>query len=385
MWKEVESVIYYIPHDFKFQQSLAIFNFIGTLISQKHRKKITDITKLKYSFKTIKAKLKEITEKGASIAMYQCFTEFQFQGVKELFELVLEDLEIPIVAFFVISPNGYVKPFTHMWKLMEIFYKQKEAFINKETSILVGHHAGRINVSTRKPIDVSCKDRAFAKNVGITFFTPERFFLNDTSLVLWKYDDYVINQPLRKYLLESNKRTYIPVIIDEIYAMPKSDIYTVIITGPPSCGKTTFVNKIKRKWCIEYKIGTLDHISENTFEEFDEINNSLKQSLENKHSAIIDITCRHYNLTQLVKTSMICEVPILIIEIMVKREVACLLNFIYTQKNKPDTYKLVTKYQWRIYNKAYKEPCFSEIPCVRYVRFPILIQLCDEYWYEYSY
>ena len=32
VWKETDSIIYYIPKNFKYNSALAIFNFVGTLV-----------------------------------------------------------------------------------------------------------------------------------------------------------------------------------------------------------------------------------------------------------------------------------------------------------------------------------------------------------------
>jgi len=380
MWKEVDSVIYYIPTDFKFNPSLAVFNFVDTLVILK--KKYTTV-ELVYKYDTVKSRLLDITEKGASIILYQCINLNEIAHIKELFELLVKDLQIPIIAFFSTLRNKYSKPFTNVWKLIELCYFKKKSVVSKETSIFVGHKAGRITV--KRKIDGSCVDRAFAFNVGITFFTPGCFFLKETMVNIWQFSDEIINQTCRRSIIDKNNRITLPIIIDELHLLPKSDIYTVIITGCPSCGKTTLAKKIRRKWDIDYKIGTVAHVTENDFSDFSKLNDTIDNYLGKKKSVICDITGNNYNITQLVKTSMVNKSPILIIEIKINQEISKLLNFIKIQTSDSYENRLYPKFVWAKYFTQHKDLAYKEVPCVKHIEYPLVINLSSEFWYEYSY
>ena len=380
-WREVDSVIYYLSPDFKFNPTVALFNFTGTLIISKT---FPDI-ELVYKYDVVKSKLLNIMEQGASIIIYQSFYSNNIDNIKKLFELLLEDLKIPIVAFFSTKKNKYAKPFTNMWKLIELFYQKEKKEVKKDLSIVVGHKAGRINIRNNKSIDYSCIDRAFAFNIGINFLTPERFFKNNTKVSMCEYSQDIINQESRKIEASNSMKIQIPIIIDELYSLPKSEKYTIMIVGPTSCGKTTFAKKFNQKWIIDYKIGSVSHVSENSFETFDELLEAVNQQLTERKSVIVDLLCDMANITKIIKTSMTNRVPILIIEIKVSERIVKLLDFIKVQTSK--TYKTIvySKKQWQDYYRQYKKPVFADIPCVKYISFPLNIQLSDEYWYEYSY
>lgn len=386
MWKEVDTVIYYLHPNFKYNPALAIFSFIETIIPMEQSNKDEEI-KLKYCNDEIKPRLLEISEKGASIIIYHPIeifrSEFLLNHAKKYFEKLIEDTDLPIVAFFSTKRNKYSKPFTNIWKLIELFYLKQNKTIDKSKSICVGHNAGRIT-ATKKIIDYSCADRAFAHNVGIKFYTPEIIFQKSYKVVTWQYSPDIINQIDRKAVAEVKHRIIPPVIIDEINGLSKSDTYTLIITGPYSCGKTTLSKKIKRKWEADYKIGKVEHISENDYE-IPEIENKIHETLKKKTSVIVDLNCILTNITKIIKVSMENKTPILIIEIKIEKELCRLLDFVKIQKSTNVKDCIITKYFWYEYYMQYKKPTYSILPCVRHVEFPMTVELSEEYWYEYSY
>jgi hypothetical protein len=123
MWKYIDSVIYYISPEFKFNKSLVIFNFIDTLV--KLKKNFTNV-KLKYKYNCIKTKLQEISANGASIIVFQSFYNDDLDHIKELFDLFICDTGLPITAFFTTERNKYMKPLNNIWKLIQLFYKKRD-------------------------------------------------------------------------------------------------------------------------------------------------------------------------------------------------------------------------------------------------------------------
>jgi hypothetical protein len=70
MWKNTDTVIYYISPEFKYYQTIAIFSFIGTII-----KKTNDQSRLDYIYSEnlILNRINMIEENGTSIILYDSF------------------------------------------------------------------------------------------------------------------------------------------------------------------------------------------------------------------------------------------------------------------------------------------------------------------------
>ena len=383
MWKEVDTVIYYIHPSFVYSPSLAMFNFMNTIL--KPDKKNSDISEdLTYCSDCVKPVLQDISEKGASIIIFQSFNHNNLDGIKLKFEKLINDTGLPLIAFFSTAPNKYSKPFTNIWKLIELIYKKNNIYIDKLKSIYVGNKAGRINALKRK-IDYSCADRAFASNVGLNFYTPEILFQKIYNVIMWECDRNLPDKNIKDILFKNNKCIKPPIFIEEINKLPKSDNYLIIITGTYTCGKTTMAEKIKRKWDNDYKLGDIVHLSENNYDVFDDLECDAIDILKGKKSVIVDTTGHMENIHKLVRGAMINKIPVLIGEIKISIDVARLLSFIKVQTAKTANEMVRTRSTWDVYYSNYMKPNYLGVPCVRYLEIPFIVILSDEYWYEYSY
>jgi DNA 3'-phosphatase len=396
MWKEVDTVVYYLHEDFKFHQTIAIFNLFDTLVKPWYKKKEQDISDstFKYCNKFVKTKLTEISERGASIIIYQSFYTPYLDDIKILIEKFIEHINLPISVFFSTKLNMYAKPFTHMWKLINLFYKNKDKVINKDVSIFVGNNAGRIDISSKQynkkiiNLDKSCVDRAFANNIGITFYTPELFFNASTNLVLWKYNENIISKK-EKNLLVSNPHAQTPIILEELKMLPQSEQYIIIVSGSPVCGKTTLAQKIKRKWDIDYKMGKVINISENDYlgqqDYIDVIILLIEEEFRNNNSIILDITNNFNNVLKIIKSAMSYHIPILFLEIIMDKKVSLLLEFIRIQKGDDANNILRSKFIWDAFYNQYIEQQYSDIKCIHHVKFNMPIFITNDYWLDYTY
>ncbi|TGO43984.1 hypothetical protein BCON_0675g00010 [Botryotinia convoluta] len=139
---------------------------------------------------------------------------------------VFNHLNIPVSIYAATEKDIYRKPRTGMWReLLEDYDIHLPGDLKLQKSIFVGDAAGR-HASTGKPKDFSCSDRNFAENVGIKFYTPEEYFLDETPRSFtrtFEPGDY-----------SSENTTVSPKYKKD---NPK-DI--VIFCGSPGAGKSTF-------------------------------------------------------------------------------------------------------------------------------------------------
>ena len=381
MWKKVDTVVYYISPEFKFLPTIAIFSFIGSIV--KNITVVSDDQKLEYLYdiSIIKEKINLIAGKGASIILFDSFNTDDVGEIQKAIEIFQDNVNCPIVSFISTKLNKYSKPFTGMLKIIELFYKNKNKTINKSLSMMIGNKAGRINRKNKK-IDKGCADRAFACNAGLHFSIPERFFLGIQDFIKWEWDKNLLNKVQCSNLLtvDSSK---VPIILDEINKLPISNKYTIIVTGPSLCGKTTFINKLKRKWDADYNKGGVEINTEN-LSNTEQCETWITEILAKSQSVIIELNCIGLNMTKIIKKSMEFKTPILIIEIKATPKISYLLNCIRVQTAKsPDTTLIPLMYLNK-YNKQYTRPAYSEIPCIKHIEFPFVMQQCDDLWFEYS-
>lgn len=151
-------------------------------------------------------------------------------GFKQKCSAVLAQLNIPLTLYAATGKDIFRKPRTGMWKEMCDDYGLDKSTINLERSVFIGDAGGRtayLKGGKAVPKDFSCSDRNLAHNVGITFKTPEEFFLGESPRVFARDFD-LINFP---FTGETE---------DGIKFEQKNDKELVLFCGPPGSGKSTF-------------------------------------------------------------------------------------------------------------------------------------------------
>ena len=381
MWKDIDTVLYYIDPKFEFNESVAVFSLIDTLIK--------NTKKLEYLYDNIKLKLIDLNQRHASIIIIHSFYECDISYIKQKMDNMISDLQIPIIAFFSTKPNRYAKPFTNIWKVIEILYNRENKNINKSLSIYVGNAAGRVfrKMSTYKKliitnIDKSCSDRAFANNIGLTFYTPEMFFMGALNPIMWNYGDNSINNDNKKLQLYAVNP---PIIKNELDKLDKYDKYIIIVTGPPSCGKTTLAEKIKKKLYVDSDIN-MTHISENNYQKsiesklYSDITDALKDN-----SVIVDLDCYLINIQKINNIISNLKIKGLLIDINLPFNMCVLFNFIKVQNSKkPD----ILLKDISIFDNFYNQYIKSSVEIMSnliYIKFPLQINISEEFWFIYTY
>jgi DNA 3'-phosphatase len=368
MWKNTDTVIYYISPEFKYYQTIAIFSFIGTII-----KKTNDQSRLDYIYSEnlVLNRINMIEEKGTSIILYDSFNSSNLEHVTNAIDKFRTTAGFPIMVFISTKRNRFSKPFTSVMRLIELAYERRGKLINKSLSLVIGNKAGRITM------DKDCSDRAFAHNIGINFTIPERFFLGRYDRVMWNWNKNILPKANRADFMN----TTVPIILDEINKLPAADKYTIIVTGAPVCGKTTLLEKIKRKW-PDYNKGLLADLTGKGLLEITDMELMSKTLIENK-SVIIETVCDTTTITKILQISMENKTPILIIEIKAPRPLLNLLNCIKVQNAKKSNIILLPKQKYTNYLKKYKQPLYKDVPCVKYIEFPLVLNNNLDVWYEY--
>ena len=123
--------------------------------------------------KSIPPKLKELNETGYRVIFItnQAGIEkgnVKFTELKNKFEAIVSELDIPVYIFVATGETHYRKPSIEMWKFL-LENCNKSVKVNMNESVYVGDAAGRAkNWAPGRSKDFSCADRMFAANVNIS-------------------------------------------------------------------------------------------------------------------------------------------------------------------------------------------------------------------------
>ncbi|KAH6657613.1 polynucleotide kinase 3 phosphatase-domain-containing protein [Truncatella angustata] len=147
---------------------------------------------------------------------------------KQKCNAVLAQLDLPTTVYAATAKDIYRKPRTGMWKEVCRDYDLAEDEIDLENSVFVGDAGGRTAVLKGGAVakDFSCSDRNLAHNLGLSFKTPEEFFLDREPREFQRDFD------LAKHQYEEED--------DDLMFEKKNKQDMVLYVGPPGAGKSTF-------------------------------------------------------------------------------------------------------------------------------------------------
>ncbi|GFR81523.1 bifunctional polynucleotide phosphatase/kinase, partial [Elysia marginata] len=219
-------------------RKVAAFDMDGTIIVTKSGKVFpTDRDDWQILHPNIFNKMKELHTKGFKIVFFTnqlgvAKGKTNIDDLKIKVANIVKKLQVPVQVFIATHEGKYRKPCDGMWeKLCKNYNSGKD--IDLKTSFYVGDAAGREkDWAPKKKKDFSCSDRLFALNTGVTFFTPEEYFLNE--------------KPTKKYKMP----VFDPRKLDPNDNCVPSGTFTpnkkelVLLVGFPACGKSFFSSNI---------------------------------------------------------------------------------------------------------------------------------------------
>jgi bifunctional polynucleotide phosphatase/kinase len=243
--------VYTLDNGLPSSKLIAGFDLDHTLIKPKDNKvHPKDKEDIELCFPNIKEKLTELIGNGYDIVIFSNQSTFYKKEKQDIITKriisFIKLMDIPIYVFISVLSDYCRKPNTGMW---DDFLGNKS--IDLSQSFYVGDAAGRNKNPQTGKKDFACSDRMFALNVGIRFYTPEKFFQPE---LYTKKEIYKIKKTWTTFSLEQPE-------------LDTEDYEVIILIGPPGSGKSslsltgfTFVSQDELKYkrnCIKLMNDTL--------------------------------------------------------------------------------------------------------------------------------
>ncbi|KAM3451641.1 hypothetical protein MY3296_005166 [Beauveria thailandica] len=273
------------------RRKIAAFDLDSTLIdTSSGRKHAKDASDWRWWDARVPGKLKELYEDGYQIAILsnqggitlhfdatkkapQKYTAKRLDEFKEKVSAVLRNLDLPVTIYAATGKDNFRKPRRGMWDeiLKDMGVEAKD--IDLEKSVFVGDAGGRLaTVYNGKVIvkDFSCSDRNLAHNVGVSFKTPEEYFLEHEPRK-WERELDLVHYPLES--AEGQAALF----------EKKNDKDIVIFCGWPGAGKSTFY------WKHLEPLG-YERVNQDTLKTREKCVQAAKEFLDEGSSVAVDNT-----------------------------------------------------------------------------------------------
>jgi len=369
-WKELDTILLYQSHDFKFNSNIVIVELDNTLIKSVSKKKLYE-NQFDENNKSIELYLDNTMRKFKSNEFSVIILSNQISKNDNNYDIIklkvkkfIEKTNIPILAFFALRPNYFMKPHTKLWILLKQYYKLRNKDI--KNGMVISNNGGMFVEKYHKKTDsVTGKfisddiDRAFANNIGLTFISIENFLEITNNKSKLKWTSSIIPPELRIELIEELRNYKNKNIFNELENLGKNyDTYLIIVFGAPCSGKTTLSREIIKTWrsnklnenkAIKFYSGNLYSVNK--------INNLTKQALENRISVLVDGEFPNNNYRKfIVDVAKKNNSGILYIEVNPDFEMSKLLNHIRVETSNDPKIELIPTNKFYEYRGKYIKP-----------------------------
>jgi len=297
-------------NDPEFREKMFAVDYDWTLVNPKEGKTFPmNIDDWEWYSPSVPSTLKQRYLDGFMIVV---FTNQSKPWKCEQITTVLQTLNIPVFICIATDKAEY-KPNTIMYDKLSSSFKLNESIL-KESSLFVGDALGRKS-------DFSDSDKVFAEEIGITYFSPEKIFLEQNCGCVETFEIVLSSEP-------------------EI----------IIMVGYPGSGKTTIADYICGNNSKYIRIGgdtyksntpkmikaSLEHIADNKSIVFDATNSSVK-----KRKLYLDFARKHGYTVRCIHVKTTQDVS-------------------YKRNKCRDDSKQVPKIAYSVYKKHYEEPMEEE-------------------------
>lgn len=261
-----------------FHSKVAAFSFNGTLVKTKSGSKTPgNRYDIDWWSQGVLIRLAELHSEDYSLVVIADETDVEKgnltrEDCKFRFDWLAGALfkkNIPIIGMFSLKSNSFRKPYTSMIAILKSLYNRRGEMwqIDMGKSFYVGSEGARLaDKNKHLRADTGYKDRAFALNVGMSYYSPDEMFRKATARE-WRFPDTVLSGDDKKIYLQvsGDMERAGPLakyggrfsrFVEQVVSEQKHDNALILIVGQRSSGKSTIAAEIVNENPDKFKMFT---------------------------------------------------------------------------------------------------------------------------------